>query len=141
MSFLKPRKDDHPKVHEAYEVMKDGRMDRREFVRVAALVGVSASAAYAMAGIPSPAWALENSPFPADDPKAKKGGKLRVGMAIQKMEDSATFSWAEMSKSGAPHRRIPVDDRAGQHHPADAGGKLDAVERPEGPGPSSCARA
>ena len=84
MSFLKPRKDDHPKVHEAYEVMKDGRMDRREFVRVAALVGVSAGAAYAMAGIPSPAWALENSPFPADDPKAKKGGKLRVGMAIQR---------------------------------------------------------
>ena len=97
MSFLKPRKDDHPKVHEAYEVMKDGRMDRREFVRVAALLGVSAGAAYAMAGIPSPAWALENSPFPADDPKAKKGGKLRVGMAIQKMEDSATFSWIEMS--------------------------------------------
>ena len=97
MSFLKPRKDDHPKVHEAYEVMKDGRMDRREFVRVAALVGVSAGAAYAMAGIPSPAWALENSPFPADDPKAKTGGKLRVGMAIQKMEDTATYSWAEMS--------------------------------------------
>ena len=96
MSFLKPRKDDHPKVHEAYGVMKDGRMDRREFVRVAALLGVSAGAAYAMAGIPSPAWALENSPFPADDPKAKKGGKLRVGMAIQKMEDSATFSWIEI---------------------------------------------
>ncbi|MCY4066047.1 MAG: ABC transporter substrate-binding protein [Rhodospirillaceae bacterium] len=97
MSFLKPRKDDHPKVHEAYEVMQDGRMDRREFVRVAALVGVSAGAAYAMAGIPSPAWALENSPFPADDPKAKKGGKLRVGMQVQKMEDSATYSWVEMS--------------------------------------------
>ncbi len=97
MSFLKPRKDDHPKVHEAYEVMQDGRMDRREFVRVAALVGVSAGAAYAMAGIPSPAWALENSPFPADDPKAKKGGKLRVGMQVQKMEDSATYNWVEMS--------------------------------------------
>ncbi|MCB1720105.1 MAG: twin-arginine translocation signal domain-containing protein, partial [Candidatus Competibacteraceae bacterium] len=79
------------------EVMKDGRMDRREFVRVATLLGVTAGAAYAMAGMPSPAWALENSPFPADDPKAKKGGKLRVGMAIQKMEDPATYSWVEMS--------------------------------------------
>ena len=97
MSFLKPRKDDHPKVKEAYEVMKDGRMDRREFVRTATLLGVTAGAAYAMAGIPSPAWALENSPFPADDPKAKKGGKLRVGMEIQKMEDPATYNWVEMS--------------------------------------------
>jgi len=97
MSFLKPRKDDHPRVHEAYEVMKDGKMDRREFVRTAALLGVTASAAYAMAGIPSPAWALENSPFPADDPKAKKGGKLRVGMQVAKMEDPAVYNWIEPS--------------------------------------------
>lgn len=97
MSFLKPRKDDHPRVKDAYAVMKHGRMDRREFVRTATLLGVTAGAAYAMAGIPSPAWALDNSPFPADDPKAKKGGKLRVGMEVQKMEDPATYSWTEMS--------------------------------------------
>lgn len=97
MPFLKPRKGDHPTIHEAFEMMKDGRMERRAFVRVAALLGASATAAYAMAGLASPAWALDNSPFPADDPKAKKGGKLRIGMAIQKMDDPATYNWTEMS--------------------------------------------
>lgn len=88
----------HPKVREAQELMKKGRMDRREFIRVAALLGVSAGAAYAMAGVPVPAAAQEsNLPFPEADANAKSGGILRVAMQVQKMEDPATFSWVEMS--------------------------------------------
>lgn len=86
----------HPKVAEAQRLMENGGMSRREFVRTAALVGVSASAAYAMAGLSSPAHA-GSTPFPADDANAKMGGKLRVAMQIQKMEDPATYSWVEMS--------------------------------------------
>lgn len=92
----KTPKNVHPKVSEAFGLMKRGRMNRREFIRIAALLGVSATAAYTMAGLPSPAWAMDNMPFPKDDPKAKAGGILRVAMQVQKVEDPATFSWVEM---------------------------------------------
>jgi len=97
MAPRKPRDSDHPKVHEAFRLMKSGRMDRREFIRVAALLGTSATAAYALAGLPAPAYAAGNMPFPADDPKAKSGGILKIASAVQKMEDPATYSWVEMS--------------------------------------------
>lgn len=87
----------HPKVHEAESLMKAGEMDRREFVRVAALLGVGATTAYAMAGLPAPAMAADNLPFAPDDPNAKKGGVLKVAMQIQKMEDPASYSWIQMS--------------------------------------------
>lgn len=87
----------HPKAKEALDLMERGRLSRRGFIRVAALVGVSAGAAYAMAGLPSPAYAQSMTPFPDDDPNAKAGGTLRVAMQIQKMEDAATYSWVEMS--------------------------------------------
>jgi len=87
----------HPKAAEALELMERGRLSRRGFIRVAALVGVSAAAAYAMAGLPAPAFAQTGTiPF-KDDPSAQKGGILRVGMAVQKMEDPANFSWTQMS--------------------------------------------
>jgi peptide/nickel transport system substrate-binding protein len=76
--------------------MERGRLSRRGFIRIAALVGVSAAAAYAMAGLP-PAFAQEGTiPF-KDDPNAVKGGILRIGMQVQKMEDPATYSWTQMS--------------------------------------------
>jgi len=93
------RRREHPKLAEACELLADGRMDRRAFVRVATLLGVGAGTAYAMAGLPGPAGADQRGdmPFAPDDPNAKKGGVLRVGMAVQKVEDPATFSWLEMS--------------------------------------------
>jgi len=87
----------HPKAQEAFELMEKGRLSRRGFIRVAALVGVSAAAAYALAGLPAPAHAQGGTvPF-KDDPNAQKGGILRVGMQVQKMEDPATYSWTQMS--------------------------------------------
>jgi peptide/nickel transport system substrate-binding protein len=87
----------HSKAEEALDLMERGRLSRRGFIRVAALVGVSAGAAYAMAGLPSPAYAQSMTPFPDDDPNAKAGGILKIAMQVQKMEDAATFSWVEMS--------------------------------------------
>ena len=87
----------HPKAREAFDLMERGRLSRRDFIRVAALTGLSAGAAYAMAGIPSPAFAQESTvPF-VDDPSAVKGGILRVGMQVQKMDDPATFDWTQKS--------------------------------------------
>ena len=93
----KPRRV-HPKVREARDLMERGRMSRREFVRVAALLGVAAGSAFAMAGIPRPAFAMNGElPFPEDDPDAQRGGTLRVAMQVQRMDDPATFSWTQMS--------------------------------------------
>ncbi len=88
----------HPKAKEAFELMERGRLSRREFIRIAALTGVAASAAYAMAGLPSPAFAaMGDLPFAPDDPNAKQGGILKVAMQVQKMEDPATYDWTQMS--------------------------------------------
>lgn len=97
MTKFRKTKRLHPKVTEARGQMYEGRMNRREFVRIAALLGVAAGSAYTMAGLPTPALALDNSPFPADPADAKSGGVLKVAMEIQKMEDPATYSWVEMS--------------------------------------------
>jgi len=97
MSYQKPSDSDHPMVHEAFGLLKAGRLDRREFVRLAALLGTSAASAYALAGLPAPAFAAAGLPFAADDPKAKAGGILKVAMQVQKMEDPATYSWVQMS--------------------------------------------
>jgi peptide/nickel transport system substrate-binding protein len=97
MASNRPSSNDHPKIFEAYGMLRDGRMDRREFIRVAALLGASAASAYAMAGLPSPAYAATSLPFAPDDPKAKAGGILKVAMEVQKMEDPATYSWVQMS--------------------------------------------
>ena len=97
MAYMKSSSSEHPKVHEAFELLKAGRMDRREFVRVAALLGTSAAAAYALAGLPAPAFAATSLPFGPDDPQAKTGGILKFAMQVQKMEDPANYSWVQMS--------------------------------------------
>ena len=83
----------HPLVSEAQDLFLKGRLDRREFVRVAAILGMSASAAYGLVG------ELTGEGFApaarADEPK--KGGTLRVSMQIQEMTDPATFDWVEKS--------------------------------------------
>lgn len=87
-------KKNHPLVATFREQLEKGEIGRREFLRNVCLVGVGSAAAYSMAGkilgenLVDPASAQE---------QGKKGGILRVGMQVQKMEDPATFSWVEMS--------------------------------------------
>ena len=96
MTTDRPSNRLHPKVGEAYDLMEKGKLDRRGFVRIAALLGVGATAAYTMAGLPAPAMADE-MPFPEPEGEPVFGGTLRVGMLVQRMDDPATFSWTEMS--------------------------------------------
>lgn len=77
--------------------MEEGKIERREFLRFSALLGLTVATAYSAAGLPNPAMAADTMPFPPADPAAKKGGILRVGQMIAKMEDPATYSWNEMS--------------------------------------------
>ncbi len=92
---------EHAHLPKLRDQLRDGQIDRREFIRFAVLLGVSTTAAYGMAGLSSPALA-DTLPFPADDPKAKVGGIVRVGQRVAKMEDPATYSWNEMSNQSRP---------------------------------------
>lgn len=85
----------HPLVDLACRQLAERKSDRREFLRTVTLLGVSAGAAYAMAGeilgeaVAPPAVAQEGQP--------QSGGILRVSMAVQEMADPALFDWVEKS--------------------------------------------
>jgi peptide/nickel transport system substrate-binding protein len=66
-----------------------GKMDRREFLAMASVMGASTAMAYSMAGLvaPKPAMAQEG----------KKGGTLKIQMIIKEMKDPVTFDWSEMA--------------------------------------------
>ena len=87
--------NDYPHVYipKLIEQLEKKRIDRREFLRTSTLLGLSAGAAYTIAGqitgqglMPSVAAATP-----------RKGGEFRVGMVVQEMVDPATFDWVEKS--------------------------------------------
>ena len=82
----------HAGVEGLCEQFKAGKMDRREFVRLSAFLGVSAASAYAFAGDPTGGIFKEAA---AETPK--QGGVLRVAMQVQEMVDPATFDWTQKS--------------------------------------------
>src|SRR3974390_3592529 len=97
MKRILPPGFEHPVIRNAFGHLEAGRLDRREFIRIAALLGASAASAYALVGLPAPAYAADSMPFAPDDPKAKSGGTLKVTMKVQKLDDPATFDWVQMS--------------------------------------------
>src|SRR5262245_49859252 len=91
---LIPRKRDypHPYIPELVEDLRNHRVSRREFVRTSALLGLSATSAYALAA------RITGEPVtPAAHAQAGKGGVLKIGMAVQEMTDPATFDWVPKS--------------------------------------------
>jgi peptide/nickel transport system substrate-binding protein len=84
----------HPYLPELADLLRQQRIDRRDFLRTATLLGMSATAAYTMAG------AITGEGFGASTAMAqtpKSGGTLRVAMPVQEMTDPATFDWVEKS--------------------------------------------
>lgn len=64
-----------------------GRISRREFVRYAALLGMSAGAAYATVGLlPGLAPLVRAAEMP-------KGGTLRIGSRVKDIKSPHTYSW------------------------------------------------
>ncbi len=91
MSSKKP-KYPHPYIPELVENLRKKKIDRREFLRTSTLLGLSATAAYGIAG------QITGQPFmPAAKAAAGKGGTLRVSMGVQEMTDPATFAWVPKS--------------------------------------------
>ena len=80
----------HPGVNEMKKSLAAGKCSRREFLRTVTLLGVSATAAYSMAGLPN------FVPF-ANAAGQKMGGVLKFGMPIQEMSDPARYDQIEKS--------------------------------------------
>ncbi|MDA0231312.1 MAG: ABC transporter substrate-binding protein [Proteobacteria bacterium] len=77
----------HPYIPELADKMRKGEVSRRDFLQTAALLGLSASAAYAMAGLPGTGRKAHAA--------AKQGGNLRVSMNVKAGDDPATYDWGE----------------------------------------------
>ncbi len=82
----------HEYIPELKEEFQKGEITRREFVRTATLLGMSAAAAGALVGAPGPLARPAHA--------QKRGGVLRVATRVQKMKDPATFDWIPMSNVG-----------------------------------------
>jgi peptide/nickel transport system substrate-binding protein len=104
----------HPYVIQAQEKLADGRIGRREFLRLASLLGVSAAGAYALAACGSPATPAAPTTVPATAaPGAtavpatqapvssiKRGGVMKIGAGLQAFDHPARLSWTEGADVG-----------------------------------------
>jgi peptide/nickel transport system substrate-binding protein len=88
--------DDHALVPTLKRQLVERQIDRREFVRYAALLGMAAPAAYAFVArvtgrrLVAPAEAQTTLP---------KGGTLRLSMRCQDLKSPHTYSWIESANS------------------------------------------
>ena len=81
----------HPYIPELKERLRKGEIGRREFLRTATVLGLSAASAYAMLGSIPGEW--PHSGAQAATPKA--GGNLRVSMNVKESSDPAIYDWSE----------------------------------------------
>ena len=94
MTSKKP-KFPHAYIPELIENLRQKKIDRREFLRTSTLLGLSATAAYGIAG------QITGEPFMRSAKAAAgKGGTLRMSMEIQEMTDPATFDWTQKANVG-----------------------------------------
>jgi peptide/nickel transport system substrate-binding protein len=76
-------KNQHPYISKLPGLYKEGRITRREFLRTATLLGLSASAAYAVVG---------GSPFRAAR-ASSTGGNLIIGQGLPEVTNPHTYIW------------------------------------------------
>jgi peptide/nickel transport system substrate-binding protein len=97
-----PSRKFHPAVTRAQEQLAEGRISRREFLRLATLLGTSYSAALVLAacGAPTPAPteappAATEAPAPTEAPASgiQRGGIIRASVDIMALDDPARLSW------------------------------------------------
>lgn len=72
------------------EEFKEGLLDRREFLARATMFGVTASAAYGMAGLAAPARAASHGAM-------KQGGTMRVQMEVRELKNTVTWDWSQIA--------------------------------------------
>ncbi|MEX0697159.1 MAG: ABC transporter substrate-binding protein [Dongiaceae bacterium] len=86
--------EDLKKIHsylpKLVEEMETGKLERREFLRIAALLGLSATAAYAIAGL---------TPLAKPARAATAGGTVRISIRVPALDNPHTYSWVYDSNS------------------------------------------
>ncbi len=75
----------HPGVQDLKSQLATGKISRREFIRYAALLGVSVTAASQMAGLTRPGKAFAGS--------VKRGGSVKVSAPIERVTHPSQISW------------------------------------------------
>src|SRR5439155_4754256 len=83
--------DDHVLIPTLKRQLADGQIDRREFLRYAVLLGMSVSAANAVAR----SITGQSLVTPAAAQSLPRGGTLRLGMRCQDLKSPHTYSWVE----------------------------------------------
>jgi peptide/nickel transport system substrate-binding protein len=86
---------EHPYIPTLKRQLAQRRIDRREFLRTATLLGMSAGAAYAFLGKVTG----ERLVSPAHAQGLPRGGTLRIGMRCQDLKSPHTYSWVESSNT------------------------------------------
>lgn len=83
--------DEHVLIPTLARQLAEHLIDRREFLRYAALLGMSAAAAHAVVR------KITGEPFvaPAAAQTLPRGGTLRIGMRCQDLKSPHTYSWIE----------------------------------------------
>lgn len=89
--MLNRKKKIHPAVFDWQSDLRRGSISRRDFLRWATLLGVSAATAHALAGCGSPATASD----PSSASSVRRGGSLKIGTAVQPLDHPARLSWIE----------------------------------------------
>ena len=84
----------HEYLPELCDQLAQNRIHRRDFLRQACLLGMTATTAYAMADVLT---GESTSLIGEAQAAAKAGGILKVSMRVQEMTDPATFPWTERS--------------------------------------------
>ncbi len=92
----------HPAVLDAASDLRKGKVNRREFLRFATLLGTSVTGAYVLAGCAPGAAPGTNAPTEAEAAPAAvatgsivRGGTLRSGVQLQLLDHPARLSWVE----------------------------------------------
>ena len=81
----------HPYVPEAQDLLRQGRISRFEFIRLATLLGTSVADARVLAACAPAATPVAPTAPPVSG--IKRGGVMRSAMSIVKLEHPARFSW------------------------------------------------
>lgn len=82
------QKDIHAAAKDYADEVAAGTLSRREFMTRATSLGVTATSAYGLLGLPQPAKAAAH---------AQSGGTLRIESTVKALKDPCTYDWPQMS--------------------------------------------
>jgi peptide/nickel transport system substrate-binding protein len=93
----------HPYLPKLLEQFRDGKVDRREFLRTSTLLGLSAGTAFTLAGCDDKEEVAEAPAeetveeevveAPAEEPAAAGEKIVRISMRVPAVDNPATYSW------------------------------------------------